>query len=199
VGDGMARFVFRNCGVDRVTESLVAKLCELSRVYGGFIIGVDNVARGASARTKVSGMVIGAKKIKCGVKQPRFVQSNKHRVGAVAGAESSFTKSNSWAPGFLEHVGDSDLGYCGATSFEDSQDVSGLSDLKTWQGFQERQHSLLNDFVLRRRRDSKDPLRYTVFAVTFSVARVFNFNGTVVVQGRSPQHATVRHHALLDL
>ena len=97
---------------------------------GGFIICVDDVARCAAARAVVASVVIGAKKVQCGIEQSRFVQSNKHGVGTVTGTETAFTKPDARSPGLFEHIGDSHFGYCSAASFEDSQYVSRLCNLE---------------------------------------------------------------------
>ena len=92
VANGMAGFVSRN---RRIGCRAVAAIAE-ARVWAGMlrraVVGVDHVARRASAGAIIAGLVVRAGQRKQRIEQARFLQAEKNGIGAQLGAESALAE-----------------------------------------------------------------------------------------------------------
>ena len=88
--DRVARLVLGNRRVG--AAKLVPRLPYLA--YGPgvdrrAVVGVDDVAGGAAAGAVVAGVVVGAQEVERRIEQPRLLQADEHRIGAVLGAQAA--------------------------------------------------------------------------------------------------------------
>src|SRR5216110_3412292 len=78
VHDRMAALGFRNRFVSGETQTLMSKLVPPAGIRWRTIIGVNNVARRATARSIIARMIVRPEKSEEGVVQPCFLQSQKN-------------------------------------------------------------------------------------------------------------------------
>ena len=87
--DRMAALVFRNRLVRGEAESLVAVLAPPAGVRGRTIVGVNDVAGGAAARAIIARVIVRAEEAEQRIVQPRFLQAEENRIGAIERAETA--------------------------------------------------------------------------------------------------------------
>ena len=95
-----------------IVASVVAHWSEISELAayrpewsGGAIIGVDDVARGASAGAIIAGLIVCAGEIEERIQEARFLKAEKHGIGAQLGPETAVAEFIVGAAGFLFAVG----------------------------------------------------------------------------------------------
>ncbi len=143
-------------------------------------------------------MIVGAEEIERRIEEPRLVQADEDRIGAVLRPESAIAEPRSRAARSFFPLGDADFRTKSAAALEDAQDVARLADLESRQRIEIRDDAAIDDFALGRRRVRLNPLRRAGHAVAFAVMRILGGNRAVVVKRGTPQHAAVGHHALAD-
>ena len=74
--------LLRNRRIGRCAFAHVAELRVLRGMFRRAIVGVDHVARRASAGAIIAGLVVRAREREQRIEQPRFLQAEKHRIGA---------------------------------------------------------------------------------------------------------------------
>ncbi len=126
------------------------------------------------------------------------MQADKYRVGAILRAQPTVAQPLPWSSGLFQSFRYANLGTKSTAAFKNAEDVSGLTDLKTGQRIKKGHDALLVHFIPRGRRYGLHALGSSVHAVAFTVPRPFFFDGSVVVEGGTPKHRTVRHHALAN-
>ncbi len=161
------------------------------------IVGVDDVAGGAAARAIVAGMIVGAEEIQRRIEQPRLLQADEHRIGAVLGAQAAVLSRVRGLPGSSSVSG---MPTSAARSGRRARRFAACCPAARFRSAAADRDTARRPCVAisssRRRRHGLQPLRRAVHAVAFAEAGPFERHGAVVVEGRAPQHAAVRHHAL---
>src|SRR5262249_16904597 len=147
-------------------------------------------------RTVIAGVIVGTQKVKRRVEQARLLQPQHRWIGTIFRSQAAVAETSSWFAGVLVAFGDADLGTEAAAPLEDAQDVARLTDLETWQRIEKGHNPFAAQFVFAGRRYGLQALGYPVHAVALAVACPFVRDRAVVIQGRTPQHAAVGHHAL---
>ena len=72
--------------------AVLAERRERPAMRGVRVVGVDHVASRAAGRTVVAGVVVGAEEIQRRIEQPRLLQVEPHRIGAVQGPEPALAE-----------------------------------------------------------------------------------------------------------
>lgn len=153
------------------------------------------MAGSATAGAEITRVIIGTSEIERRIEQSGFLESDEDGVGSVCGAKSAITEPGSGAAGFFEAFGDGSIRNEASTSFEDTQDVSWLSNFEARKRIEVRKDSFASRFFGCGRGDGLDALWCAMHAVAFTVNGPFFRDSTVVVEGSSPEHAAVCHHA----
>ena len=149
VHDRMSALGFRNRFVSGETQTLMSKLVPPAGIRWRTIVGVNNVAGRATARSIIARMIVRPEKSEEGVVQPCFLQSQKNRIGAVQCSETAFGKT---AVGFairFRACWQSERKLRTSAFFENAQNVSGITEIESRQWFDERQNAL-NLSIFRR-------------------------------------------------
>ena len=100
------------------------------------VIGIDDMATGATASAIISWMIVGSRERKKRVKEPGLSQSQKDRIGAQQRGEASITQLGIRPAGLVFVLGVSYFFSLSAAALEDSQHIAGLGNLPAFQGFQ---------------------------------------------------------------
>src|SRR5947209_191477 len=74
--DGVAGLIFGDGRVGGKAVALVPGPGVGAGVDERAVVGVDDVARGAAARSKIAGMVVGAQEVEGRVEEPGFLQAD---------------------------------------------------------------------------------------------------------------------------
>ena len=82
VADGMAGFFARNRRVFRRAETAISERSILSGMFGGAIVGIDDVARRATAGAIFTRLIVGPRQGKQRIEEAGLLQSEENRVGA---------------------------------------------------------------------------------------------------------------------
>ena len=133
--------------------AVVASRGVLLRVDARAIVGVDDVAGGAAAGAVVARLIVGAEQVERRIQQPRLLQADEHRIGAVERAEAAIAETAGGTARFLVGIGHADLERPAAAALEDAQDVAGLRQLPAEQRLEERQDAVT---ILSRARSALD-------------------------------------------
>ncbi len=89
MNDGMPLLIFRDGFVQGETQTLMSVLAPPAGISRRTIIGVSDMASRSTACSIVACMIIRPKKSEKRIVQPRFLQAEKHRVGAIERPESA--------------------------------------------------------------------------------------------------------------
>ena len=87
--DGMAALRFGDRFVGRETEALVSVLAPPAGVRRRPIVRVNDVAGRAAARSIIAGVIVRAEEPEEWIVQPRFLQAEENRIGAIERAETA--------------------------------------------------------------------------------------------------------------
>src|SRR6516225_2140094 len=90
----MTALGFWNRLVGGETQTLMAELAPTAGIGRRTIIRVNDVARGASARSIIPGMIVRSEKSEERIVQSRFLQTEKNGIGAVQCSETALRKSS---------------------------------------------------------------------------------------------------------
>ncbi len=143
----MARLVLGNGRVGIDGLAAVAELGIRAGMDGGAVVGINDMAGGAAAGAIVAGVVVGAEEIERRVEQPRSLQADKDRVGAVLACRGRGARAGRVAGPIPRVSRDADFRIEAAAALEDAQDVAGLGDLEAGQRIEERNDALLGDLI----------------------------------------------------
>src|SRR5207244_1620106 len=94
---------------------------------------------------------------------------------------------------------DANRGFKPTAALEDAEHVTGLADLVADQRIQERDDATMLHLPLGRRRHGLQAQRLAAHAVGLAEAGPLVGYTAVVVEGGTPKHAAVGHHALVVL
>src|SRR4051794_12722771 len=109
------------------------------------------MARRAAAGAVITGMIVGPHEVEQRIMQARLLQVQKNRIDSIQRAETAFGKSARGFSGRLKGVGITELQLLFATSFEDSQNVTGLADGESRQWIEEWEDTVLRNHFRRDR------------------------------------------------
>src|SRR5271166_4279798 len=140
-------------------------------------------------------MIVGARQGHDGIKEARFLKTEKNGIGAVFRAEAAATELIVGLAGIVFATRIAELGLFAAAALEDAQDIAGLGDFPAIQWFKFGDDALGARFFGQRRRIRFDGLRFAVAIVAFAEAGVLHRVPAIVVQRGAPQHSGVGHHA----
>ena len=204
MSDRMTGFILGDRRVDPFDEIVnrgvrgagIAVLGPRPGVHRRPVVRIDHVARCAAAGPVIARVIVGAEKVQRRIEQPRLLQANEDRVGAVQRPQAAVAQTLPRLAVELQCFGNPDLGSKPAAPLEDAQDVSRLAVLEPRQRIEERQDSLLRGLFRSRGGNGLQPLRCPVHRIAFAIPRPLVGNSTVVIERRPPQHAAVSHHAL---
>ena len=87
--DRMAALVFRDRFVGGETETLMSVFAPPAGVRRRTIVRVNDVTGRATARAIIARMIVRSEKSEQRIVQPRFLQTEKHRIGAIQRAEAA--------------------------------------------------------------------------------------------------------------
>ena len=87
--DRMAALVFRNRLVGGETQTLVAVFAPPAGIRRRTIVRINDVAGRATARAIIARMIVRSQKSEQRIVQPRFLQTEENRIGAIERAESA--------------------------------------------------------------------------------------------------------------
>ena len=90
----MARLVLRNHRIGGARPPLVAGGRVLLGVNHRSIVRVNRVAGGAAAGSVIPRLIVGAEQIERRIHQPRLLQADDHRIGAIERAEPAIAESS---------------------------------------------------------------------------------------------------------
>ena len=197
--DRMAAFVLGNGRVGGEAQAAVAKLRIGPRMHGRAVVGVDYVAARATAGAIVAWVVVGAEKVQRWIHEPRFGEGCKYWVHPVLGAEPPIAQPRAWPAIFFQPLWVAQIGTKAAAAFKESQYVAGLFAFVPRQWFQKFHDRLEVCLVLRRRRHGLQSLACPVHGVALAEGGLLVGHRSVVVEGCTPEHAAVGHHALANL
>ena len=190
---------FGDRGIGGETKAAVAERRIGPRMDRRAVVGVDHMAAGAAAGAIVARLVVGAEEVQRGIEEPRLVQAHEDWIRAVFGAQPAGAQSRSRSAILFESFGIADFGSEPSAALEEPQHVARLLPLEPRQWVEILHHRLVIDLVLRRRRNRLQALGDALVAVALPVRGPLVGDRTIVVERGIPEHATVRHHALLDL
>ncbi len=87
-------------------------------------------------------MIVRAQEIERRIEQPRLLQADEHRIGAVLGAQAAVAQPRARPARLFQPLGNADLGPEAAAALEDAQDVARLRDLEARQRIEKRHDAL---------------------------------------------------------
>ena len=199
MGDRMAALVFANRFVGGKTQALVAVFCIPAGIGRRTVIGVNDVARRAAAAAIIARMIVRAHEIQQRIVQSRFLQIQKHRIGAEQCAESAIAQTARGLAGFFKRIWISKLQLFLAAALKDAEQIARLADVEARQRIKERQNAMLLRHLRRDRHGTFQTQRLAVRRVSLAEAVVFRGIRAVVVERRAPKHRTVTHHAVANI
>ena len=143
-------------------------------------------------------MIVCPEKIQCRIKKTGLLQTDEHRVRPVQRPQATVTETSPGLAVQFLSFWNTDFVCEPSTTFEDPKNVSGLAVFEPRQGIEKWKNSLFGRLFRGRGRNGLKPLWCAIHRIAFTVFWPLVRDGSVVIQGRSPQHATVGHHAFLD-
>src|SRR4051812_4896519 len=150
----------------------------------------------------VAGLVVCAREGKHRVEQTCLLQSEEDWIGAARGAESAVAELYVGASGVFIFFEKTDgIALRLATTFEYAKDIAGLRGFPPLQRLEVGKDALILSFFVGWRWPGLQTLWFAVAPVTLAEVRVLVRPGAIVVEGGSPEHGAMRHHAhpnLLD-
>jgi hypothetical protein len=144
-------------------------------------------------------VIICAEEVECGVKESGFLEADENGIGAISGAESAIAEACSWASGFFEAFGDAGIGYEATAAFEDAEDISRLRDFESWEWIEVGEDTFSSGFVGGWSGHGLEPLGCAFHAIAFAVGGPLIGGRAIVVEGGTPEHTSVCHHAFFDV
>src|SRR5258708_190779 len=102
--DGMTGFILLYGWVGVRAVAAIAVAGVRTRMHGIAIIGIDHMARRASRRPVVTGVIVGAHEGKQRIEQARFLQALEHRIRARQRPKSARTQAVLSALEDAQHV-----------------------------------------------------------------------------------------------
>src|SRR5262249_34059541 len=142
-------------------------------------------------------MIIRAGKIERRIEQSCLLQSKKYGIGALCSAEATSAQSLVGLAGIFFFIGQANFEPSLAAALKNAQDISRLRNLPTRNRIKQAEKTFDSSLCFRAR--LQQCLRCARFAVTFSVARIFQRETAVVIERGAPEHRAVRHHAARDV
>jgi len=131
--------------------------------------------------------------------QPCFLQTEKHRVGAIERPKSARRQTISRsAIGFIA-CRKSKLQLFFAALFEDAQNVSRITQIETRQRLDEGQNAM-HACVLGCDRCIIDEAKWrAVCAISLAEPIILQIEAAIIIKSRPPQHRAMIHHAVIDI
>src|SRR5690242_17307136 len=124
--DRMPGLILRKGGIRRLAKTRMAKYRVCAGMFRVAIVRVNDVARGAAASAKISGMIVGARKGQHRIDQPSLLQAKKNRIRSQPRAEAPVAELVVRLAGFTLASGIPNFGFLAASTLEDPQHVAGL-------------------------------------------------------------------------
>src|SRR3981081_976958 len=149
----------------------VAEAGVVAGMFGITVIGVDDMARRASAAAIVAGLVVGARHGKERVEKPRLLQAKEDRVSTEGCAETALAELVLGLAGGCVQIGIAQLAALTPTAFKNTQHVAGLRDFPGFEWIEVGQDALVFDFVFGRRGKGNQSTRLAVGSIAFAEAR----------------------------
>ena len=199
VFDRVALLLFGDHGIGGESEALVAIFGPRAGVGGGAIVGVGDVAGGATGGAEVARVVVGAHEIEHGIVEAGFLEIKVNGIYAIVCAEAPLGETARGAAGGLEGVGVAELGDLFAAALKDTEDVGRLAEGEARQRLDERQNAMEERHLGCDGDGGFEAERDAIGAVGLAVARVFVRGAAVVVEGGAPEHGTVAHDGVADV
>src|SRR5713101_1832936 len=184
--DRVTRFIFRNADISALRPAEVSGGVIESRMTHVAIVRVDDMTRGASRRTIISGMIVRAQIVQRRIEQPRLLQTEINRVGALRSSQSARAQAFVRLAYFQTSL---------AATLEHAQDISRLRNFPARHWIEKRQDSFQFFLFIGWLRNLNETLRRAGLAVVFTKVRVLDRKAAVVVKRGAPKHRAVRHHA----
>ena len=147
VPNRMAGFALCNRGIGGRALAEMAKRRIRTGMLGRAIVGVDYVARRATAAAIIARLIVRARKREHRVEQARLLQAKEHRIGAQQGAESAFPELVVGAAGFSLGVGIADFTFFCAAALEYAQHIPRLRNLPALERRQFGHHAFRPRFL----------------------------------------------------
>src|SRR5271154_6407880 len=182
----MARLRFIDGRIDADAGAVVTVLRVLSGMFGGAVVGVDDVAAGAAAAAIVTGLVVGSGKAEQRVKQAGLLQAEKDRVGTQLGAEAAIAELEIGVAGKLFGTGNARLRLLLTAALKNAEDIAGLRDLPALERVEIGQNAFGAGFFGGWRRKGAKTLGRAVRSVRLAEVRVLERKCAVVVKRRAP-------------
>src|SRR5229473_6387121 len=196
--DRVTRFIFRNTDISALRPAEVSGGAIESRMTHVAIVRVDDMTRGASRRTIISGMIVRAEIVQRRIEQPRLLQTEINRVGALRSSQSARAQAFVRLARIFVFVRQADFQTSLAATLEHAQDISRLRNFPARHWIEKRQDSFQFFLFIGWLRNLNETLRRAGLAVAFTEVRVLERKAAVVVKRSAPKHRAVRHHALCD-
>ncbi len=131
--------------------------------------------------------------------QPRFLNPEENRVGAIERAETALGEAAQWFARRFGHGGDAELQGLLAAFLEDAQRVARLAEIETRQRLEEREDAVHSRIFRRHRRVVIQPQRRARRAVSLAEDVILLVEPAVVIKRRAPEHRAMVHHAVLHV
>jgi hypothetical protein len=164
-------------------------------VDGRIVVGVDDVARGASAVAIVAGLIVRPGETQQRIEQASFLKADGDRVGSKEGSKTALAELHVGLAGLFFQRWNSDFRLFLASAFENAEHVAGLGNFPTLDRIEVRQHTFCFDFLWRWSRKCYKALRFAVGRVAFAKMWILEREGAIVVESCAPEHRAVGHHA----
>ena len=191
----MSRLRLVDCRIGRRARTGVSKHRISPGVRGIAIVGVNDVARRASAGAIIAGMIVRAGQRHHRVNETRLLQTKKDGIGTQLGAKAAIAQLGVRFAGLLVARWIPKFGFFLATAFEYAKYIAGLRSFPAIERCEFPQNAFRALFFRGWRRKRLDGLWPAFAVVTFAKTGIFCWDRAIVVERCSPQEASVRHHA----
>src|SRR4029077_13182499 len=112
---------------------------------------VNNMTRRTTTGTMIAGMIVGSRQRHHWIDEPRFLQSQKHRIGTHFRAESALAQLVVWLTWLFIAGRIAELSFFLAAAFEHAQHIARLRNFPAVERIQVRQDSLAARLLRSRR------------------------------------------------